>query len=127
VTGCRPGRRTLRLLDYGKLAATFIDEQAGRAVRVAARGDLRARVNATGPDRHAIQRAAYARWPVDRLFSIEECGVSADQYERPGPPRGHITCAGCGEEVCDGRHVGTELGPCCRPCATAISQSERKQ
>ena len=29
-----PGKRTLRLLDYGKLAATFLDEHSGRAVRM---------------------------------------------------------------------------------------------
>jgi formylmethanofuran dehydrogenase subunit E len=119
VTGCRPGKRTLRLLDYGKLAATFLDEHSGRAVRVASRGDLRERVNATGSDRHAVQREAYATWPVEELFTFEDSNFCLDQYDRPGPPRARILCAGCGEEVSDGRHRETEMGPQCVPCAAA--------
>ena len=116
VTGCRPGKRTLRLLDYGKLAATFFDEYSGRAVRVAARGDLRARVNATGERRHAVQRQAYATWPEVELFTIHAAEYSPAQNDRPGPPRSRVICVGCKEEVSDGRHVETELGPRCRPC-----------
>ena len=123
VTGCRPGKRTLRLLDYGKLAATFYDEWSGRAVRVAARGDLRARVGASGEDRHAIQRAAYATWPEDALFATSEVAFSLDQHDRPGPPRSRVICAGCGEEVSDGRHRETDDGPRCRPCLVARQSS----
>lgn len=121
VTGCRPGKRTLRLLDYGKLAATFLDEYSGRAVRVAVRGDLRERVNASGPERHELQRAAYASWAPEELFTLEESAFSLDQNDRPGPPRIRIRCARCGEEVSDGRHLETELGRQCRPCAAAAA------
>ena len=34
ATGCRVGRRTMRVLDFGKVAATFVDTQTGRAVRI---------------------------------------------------------------------------------------------
>ena len=37
VTGCRMGKRALKFRDFGKVAATFCDLEAGRAVRVAAR------------------------------------------------------------------------------------------
>src|SRR6202030_3964989 len=36
VTGCRLGKRALKFRDFGKLAATFCDLQAGRAARVVA-------------------------------------------------------------------------------------------
>ena len=36
ATGCTVGHRTLRVEDYGKAAATFVDTHTGRAVRVAA-------------------------------------------------------------------------------------------
>lgn len=120
VTGCRPGKRTLRLLDYGKLAATFLDEQSGRAVRVATRGDLRERVGAAGEGRHAVQRAAYASWPTGDLFTVAEVSLSLSQYDRPGPPRSRAICAACHEEVSDGRHTETEIGPLCRPCGVAL-------
>ena len=41
VTGCRLGKRSLKYFDYGKVAATFVDLQTNRAVRVAARDDSR--------------------------------------------------------------------------------------
>lgn len=34
ATGCSVGQRTLRLIDHGKLAATFVDAETGRAMRV---------------------------------------------------------------------------------------------
>src|SRR5512138_3551031 len=37
VTGCRLGKRALKFMDFGKMAATFVDLQTGRAVRVAAK------------------------------------------------------------------------------------------
>lgn len=116
VTGCRPGKRTLRVLDYGKLAATFIDEAGGRSIRVAARGDLRERVGATGGGRHEAQRAAYATWPESQLFTIREAKTELSQFDRPGPPRARVRCISCGEEVSDARHRETESGPQCRPC-----------
>jgi formylmethanofuran dehydrogenase subunit E len=116
VTGCRPGKRTLRVLDYGKLAATFLDEHTGAAVRVAARGDLRQRVGANGEDRHQVQRQVYATWPVEDLFTFAEVQFELSQFDRPGPPRSRVICVSCGEEVSDSRHVETEMGPRCRPC-----------
>jgi len=35
LTGCRPGKRSMKVKDYGKMAATFIDMESGKAVRVA--------------------------------------------------------------------------------------------
>src|SRR5438445_3463259 len=37
VTGCRLGKRALKFKDWGKMAATFVDLESGRAVRVASR------------------------------------------------------------------------------------------
>src|SRR5574341_868229 len=42
VTGCSLGKRTLKFLDYGKMAATFVNTDTGRAIRVLARDDARA-------------------------------------------------------------------------------------
>src|SRR5579859_6891237 len=36
VTGCRLGKRALKFRDWGKAAATFVDLESGRAIRVAA-------------------------------------------------------------------------------------------
>jgi formylmethanofuran dehydrogenase subunit E len=34
VTGCTLGKRTLKFMDYGKMAATFLNLRTGMAVRV---------------------------------------------------------------------------------------------
>src|SRR3989337_2741885 len=38
ATNCWVGRRTMRVEDYGKVAATFVDTQTGEAFRLAPRG-----------------------------------------------------------------------------------------
>jgi len=121
VTGCRPGKRTLRLHDYGKLAATFIDQWTGTAVRVAARGDLRDQVQSDheAGDRHEAQKLAYMAMTPDALFTVRHVSAAVDQFDLPGPPRRRVVCAACGEEVSDGREIVTETGPRCRPCAAA--------
>src|ERR1700724_328651 len=37
VTGCRLGKRALKFRDWGKMAATFVDLETHRAIRIAAR------------------------------------------------------------------------------------------
>ena len=37
VTGCRLGKRALKFRDWGKVAATFVDVNNGKAIRIAAK------------------------------------------------------------------------------------------
>src|SRR5208283_514854 len=55
ATGCSMGHRTMRLVDYGKVAVTFIDTHDGRAVRLSPMLDVRPRAVAAVP-------AAANRW-----------------------------------------------------------------
>ena len=50
VAGVAVGRRTLRVEDYGKIAATFVDVKTGRALRVAPQVDVRARARHYAPE-----------------------------------------------------------------------------
>src|SRR5918911_1243912 len=43
ATGCWLGRRTLRLVDHGKVAATVVDTALMRAIRIAVHPDARCR------------------------------------------------------------------------------------
>jgi hypothetical protein len=43
ATGCSVGHRTMRIVDHGKIAATFVNATTKRAVRIWPRGDARAR------------------------------------------------------------------------------------
>lgn len=121
LTGCRPGKRTLRLLDYGKLAATFYDLANRRAVRVAVQGDVRARVMASaGEDPSTAQIRAYSTMPCEQLLTMMSAPFEVDPLDLPGKPSRRVTCRRCGEEVSDGRQVTSEVGDYCRPCAAEL-------
>jgi formylmethanofuran dehydrogenase subunit E len=120
VTGCRLGKRSLKLLDYGKLAATFVDLETHRAVRVAARDD--ARVKARGmfsglTDPRQQQLEAYKIMDDADLFMVHWVKVKLKPEDLPGRPRSRVTCEQCGEGVNDGRERRVEGRVLCRSCA----------
>ncbi len=125
VTGCKPGKRTLKLVDYGKLAATFLNTETGVAVRVAARSDSRARAAELYPhlERHGAQMAAYRTLPDAELFDVQPVSVELGEFDRPGKPGARVNCTVCGEEVNDHRHIDGDDGPMCRPCASGAYYS----
>src|ERR1700736_6313051 len=43
VANCRLGKRALKFLDWGKVAATFVDLQSGRAIRIVAKDSAKQR------------------------------------------------------------------------------------
>ena len=120
VTGCRLGKRSLKFLDYGKVAATFVDLETGRAVRVAAREDARAKAKAMFPgmgDASQAQLEAYKVMENDDLFDLRAVRVKLKPEDLPGRPRSRVTCAQCGEGVNDGREVRLGDRVLCRSCA----------
>src|SRR6266581_2126699 len=50
VTGCRLGKRALKFRDWGKVAATFIDLESGRAIRIAALESSKQRARELHPE-----------------------------------------------------------------------------
>ena len=42
ATGCHVGRRTLRILDFGRVAATFVDTRTEETIRIIPRREIRA-------------------------------------------------------------------------------------
>jgi len=66
--------------DYGKVAATFIDMQTGRAVRVAPALDIRRHACAYAPDepRHYFaQMLGYQVMPDEEMFTIIEVQLTS--------------------------------------------------
>jgi formylmethanofuran dehydrogenase subunit E len=121
VTGCRLGRRSLKYLDYGKVAATFADLESGRAVRVVAREDSRLRAKAMFPEQanaHRQQLEAYKVMDDAELFEVRPVRVKFRAEDLPGSPRSRVTCEQCGEGVNDGREVRSADGRVlCRACS----------
>src|SRR5690349_12367029 len=57
LTGVSLGKRTLKHVDLGKMAATFVNVPAGRAVRVAARESARELAWGYAPDAEDLRAA----------------------------------------------------------------------
>ena len=120
VTGCRLGKRSLKFLDYGKVAATFVDLETGRAVRVAAREAARAKAKAMFPtmsDASQAQLEAYKVMENGDLFDLRAVRVKLRPEDLPGRPRCRVTCAQCGEGINDGRDLRLGDRVLCRSCA----------
>ena len=121
VTGVRLGKRSLKYLDYGKVAATFLNIPQKRSVRLVAKDESRAladRLFHNVADRKERQMLAYREASAEELFKIEFVQVDLDEYDMPGKPRKRVICEVCGEGINDGREISDALNrTVCRACA----------
>ena len=122
VTGCSLGHRTMKFMDYGKMAATFVNIKTGRAVRVIAREDSRRKAKEYFPEienKYEAQLQAYKIMPDKELFDVMEVRVTLKPEDMPGRPLRRIRCDKCGEHVQDLREVYKDGKVLCRYCADA--------
>ena len=120
VTGCRMGKRALKFRDFGKVAATFCDLQADRAVRLVARESSKQRAREMYPeiaDKNAQQMRAYREMPAAELFGHQWVRVRVGPEELPGYKAPRAVCAECGEGVSFKREVVRDGRVLCRACA----------
>src|SRR5271167_79931 len=101
VANCRLGKRALKFRDWGKVAATFVDLQTGRAVRIAANETSKQIAKDMFPDlpKEEGQQKAYAQLPDDVLFSTQWVKVEILPEDLPGFKGPRIICAQCGEGI----------------------------
>lgn len=120
VTGCRLGKRALKFRDFGKVAATFCDVQADRAVRVVALESSKQRAREMFPEianRNEQQMCAYRAMPDQDLFAAEWVRVRLGPEEFPGYKSQRAICAECGEGINFKREVVREGRVLCKSCA----------
>jgi len=120
VTGVKLGRRSLKFMDYGIMAATFLNLETGEAFRIISTEESRELVSAYAPgvqDRVAQEIEAYKKMSDDILFSIQKVDVPISEYDLPGRSKKKTTCSGCGQVVRDNKEVIIEGRPYCKPCA----------
>jgi formylmethanofuran dehydrogenase subunit E len=120
ATRCTVGHRTLRVEDYGKTAATFVNASTGCAVRVAPALDIREQACARVPEepRHYFaQLKAYRILPDQQLLTIVEVELAVPVEQIVGRPGIRVDCAICGEEILNEREVQREGLVLCRACA----------
>jgi formylmethanofuran dehydrogenase subunit E len=117
LTGVSLGKHTLKHVDYGKTAATFVDVHSGEAVRVVARDDARALAAALAPhepDRRRAQTEAYRTMPEPALLRLERVTVDPGWL---GRSRRRVSCGRCGEGITYQREVAVGGRILCRACA----------
>jgi formylmethanofuran dehydrogenase subunit E len=120
VTGVKLGRRSLKFMDYGIMAATFMNLETGRAYRILSTEESRDLVSLYAPeitDRRKQLLEAYKRMPDSVLFRVQEVDISLSEFDLPGPTHRKIMCSRCGQVVRDGREVVIGHLSLCRPCA----------
>ncbi len=120
VTGCRLGKRALKFRDWGKVAATFVDLESGKAVRLAAKESSKALARQLHPEiesKNEQQMLAYREMPVNDLFSIQWVKVDVGPEELPGYKGERIICGLCGEGINFQREVRKDGVILCRACA----------
>jgi formylmethanofuran dehydrogenase subunit E len=120
VTGCRLGKRALKFRDFGKVAATFCDLAADRAVRVVAKESSKQRARDLYPEienRNVQQMRAYREMPDEELFDRHWVRVRIGPEDMPGYKGPRIECAVCGEGINFKREVLRDGVTLCRACA----------
>jgi formylmethanofuran dehydrogenase subunit E len=120
VTGCRLGKRALKFRDWGKVAATFVDVQTGKAVRVAAKESSKALAKSMHPEienKNEQQMLAYREMSDEQLFQTQWVHVELPPEEFPGYKGERIVCSRCGEGINFKREVRLGGKVLCRGCA----------
>ena len=119
VTGARLGRRSLKFVDNGIMAATFVNLDSGKAFRVRARETSRKLVADYAPekeDKLEQQLLAYRKMPQDVLFEVQAVEVDVPISDLPGPTQFKIECESCGVIVRDKREIQRNGQVLCRNC-----------
>ena len=124
ATGCSMGHRTMRLLDHGKVAATFVDTHASMVHALRVRPSSLAREHALTlypvtpvRSRWHAQLAAYQELPDGDLLTWGEVDLTISLQAIISRPGLRATCAQCGEEIVNERHIVRNGMVLCRNCA----------
>lgn len=120
AAGCWVGRRTMRVVDFGKVAATFVDTTTERAVRIYPHPDAREQAAAYAPDaasRWHAQLAAYQFMPADELLCFQWVTLNESLRAILSIPGHRVNCEMCGEEILNEREILHEGTVLCKACA----------
>src|SRR3989304_7132654 len=120
ATSCTIGHRTLRVEDYGKVAATFVDVHNGRAIRLAPDAEIRQRAQSFAPQetrRYYAQLQAYQELPADQLFCAQEVELNGSVKTLLSRAGARARWEQCGEEILNEREEASGGLLLCRACS----------
>ena len=118
--GCGLGKRALKFRDWGKMAATFVDLESGRGVRIVALEDSRELARQLYPHvepKSRQQMLAYRELSDAQLFREQWVRVNLEAAELPGYKGERLVCPRCGEGVNFGRFAEVDGERLCLSCA----------
>lgn len=121
VTGCRLGKRALKFRDWGKMAATFVDLQSDRAIRISAKESSKTLAREMYPEvenKNQQQMRAYREMIDSDLFDEQWVRVVIEPKEFPGFKGERIACDLCGEGINYDRFVRRDGKTLCLSCAS---------
>lgn len=121
ATGCSLGHRTFRLMDYGKVAVTFVDTLTKRAVRVIPHPAARERAKLGAPNERSrwhTMLASYQTMPTPDLLCWQEVRLTINLEALISRPGVRVNCAVCDEEILNEREIIVNNRPLCRTCAS---------
>ncbi|GMQ79379.1 MAG: FmdE family protein [Anaerolineae bacterium] len=120
ATGCSVGKRTLRVVDHGKVAATLIDTLDGRSIRTSPSPRARAIAISLNPVAESPWHAyldAYKLMPDQDLITIREVHLTRNVSDILSKPEARAVCQICNEEIINEREIVQENLILCRSCA----------
>jgi len=120
ATGCRVGSRTLRIQDFGKVAATFADTYTEETVRIVPRRNARlvaADHARDGSNKWEAMLLGYQVIPVSELFVAQRVKLDMPLSEIINRPGRKTICEICEEEIINGREVVNNGVVLCLACA----------
>lgn len=120
ATGCWLGHRTMRLMDYGKVAATFYDTLTERTFRIWPHPKSRQTAVSLVPNGKGhwqSQLEAYQIMPTTELLCAAEVHLNVSMKALISRPGVRSTCSVCGEEILNEREVIVDGQTLCPSCA----------
>lgn len=121
ATGCSMGHRTMRLIDHGKIAVTFVDTKfdMNTGLRMWPRVDVRnqaAAICSNQPSHWHAQYEAYQMMTDEQLIAYETVDLLISVQNIVSRPGVRSTCEQCGEEIINEREKWVAGRLLCRHC-----------
>ncbi len=119
ATNCWVGHRTLRIEDYGKIAATFIDTKSKRSIRIVPHSMVRQVAHRYAPaasTRWEAHLLGYQRMPDEELLVAQDVDLVVPVEKIVSRPGRRTICAGCQEEIINEREIVREGRILCVSC-----------
>ena len=120
ATGSVIGHRTLRINDLGKIAATMINVQTGKAIRFSPQPDVRDRAVIYAPEmktRYYAQLHGYQSMPESELIRHQKVILQPSLTDILSRPNARVKCSRCEEEIINERQIHINGVLLCRSCA----------